>query len=380
MGDERAETYLRVLAESELRRAGERLRTLDAAAGTDLWSRPDMSLFATLEGAQWKVVRTARILVAAGVLDQECLVAVADELYAAIKIRSRLRLNWDRRQGQMHRAIFTPMVLPPPPPRPVSPALRVTPIGRALEVASDRTPSTLHLMSLVATDTEALIAVVMRMHWPPDGSSSDLEIIEAGPQHLPYDRLWAVDDERTRYTVRFEAGQGETATWRGVIQLSPLPPRRARWLDLIGDGTRLLRLPLHPAAAPGRPPAPPPAEPTAILPADRLLMAEAERILVTGDAAGPAEGPDLGEIITVLTDAGVIAAGNPLPGQLAALCQRLGAARHGITVWPAADIPAGWASVVAHRDAPVPVGAPELFAPRPRCCRTSAGGGSRWPG
>ena len=104
MGDERAETYLRVLAESELRRAGERLRALDAAAGTDLWSRPDMSLFATVEGAQWKVVRTARILVAAGVLDQECLVAVANELYAAIKnlrvlaeaelrrVSSRLRL------------------------------------------------------------------------------------------------------------------------------------------------------------------------------------------------------------------------------------------------------------------------------------------------
>ena len=97
--------------------------------------------------------------------------------------RGGLRLNWDRRQGLMHRAIFTPMVLPPPPPRPVSPALRVTPIGRALEVASDRTPSTLHLMSLVATDTEALITVVMRMHRPPDESSSDPEITEAGPQH-----------------------------------------------------------------------------------------------------------------------------------------------------------------------------------------------------
>jgi hypothetical protein len=59
----------------------------------------------------------------------------------------------------------------------------------------------------------------------------------------------------------------------------------------------------------------------------------------------------------------VIAAGNPLPGQLAALCQRLGAARHGITVWPAADIPAEWASVVAHRDAPAPAGGPERFAP-----------------
>jgi hypothetical protein len=39
---------------------------------------------------------------------------------------------------------------------------------------------------------------------------------------------------------------------------------------------------------------------------------------------------------------------------------RRGRARHHR---PAADIPAEWASVVAHRDAPVPAGAPELFAP-----------------
>jgi len=73
------------------------------------------------------------------------------------------------------------------------------------------------------TGTEALITVVMRMRWPPDGSSSDLEITGAGPHHLPYDQLWAVDDEGTRYTARFEIGQGETAAWRGVIQLSPVP-------------------------------------------------------------------------------------------------------------------------------------------------------------
>ena len=93
--------------------------------------------------------------------------------------------------------------------------MRVTPIGLTLEVAGDRAPSTLHLMSLVATGTEALITVVMRMHWPPDGSSSDLEITEAGPQHLPYDRLWAVDDEGTRYTARFEAGQGRDGCLAG---------------------------------------------------------------------------------------------------------------------------------------------------------------------
>ena len=92
-------------------------------------------------------------------------------------------------------------------------------------------------------------------------------------------------------------------------------------------------------------------------------MLEAERILATGDARGPVQGPDPGEIITVLLQTGAIAADSPLPGQLAALCQRLGAAGHGITVPPAGEIPAHWASVIAHRDAPVPAEGPELFAP-----------------
>jgi hypothetical protein len=111
VGHERAETYLRLLAEAELRRVGDQLRRLDPAAAADTWSRPDMSLFGTTERAQWKVVRTARILVAAGVLDQECLAGVADDLHSAIKIRSRLLLNWDRRRGVLHGApeLFAPL-------------------------------------------------------------------------------------------------------------------------------------------------------------------------------------------------------------------------------------------------------------------------------
>jgi hypothetical protein len=52
-----------------------------------------------------------------------------------------------------------------------------------------------------------------------------------------------------------------------------------------------------------------------------------------------------------------------VPGQLAALCQRLGATGHGITVPPGEELPAPWASVIAHRDAPAPDGLPEVFAP-----------------
>ena len=359
MGDERAETYLRLRAEAELRRVAAELRRADAAAG-DAQADPRTMPFGTSEMAQWKVVRAGRILVAAGVLDQDYLDRLGSDLHAAIKVRSRLLLNWDRRRGMLHRTIFQPSVSRPVPG--ASQAMRVASIGGVLRAGGDRAPWTLHLMSLVRTQTQAVMTVAMRMHWPPDGSSADLELTGAGPHHMPYDQLWAVDDQGTRYAVRLEGGRGETVTWFGVARLSPVPPRQVRRLDLFGDGIRLVQLPLgpdeaSPVAGPGA------TGPVATGLGERLLVLEAERILASGDARGPIEGPAPGEIITVLTEAGAIAAGSPVPGQLAALCQRLGAAGHGITVPPAGEIPAPWASVVAHRDAPEPVGDADMFAP-----------------
>jgi hypothetical protein len=194
VGDERAETYLGLLAEVELRRAGDRLRGLDAAAGTDVWSDPGMAPFATAESALWKVGRAGRILVVAGVLDQDYLDRFGSDFHAAIMARSRLLLNWDRRRGVLHRTMFA-LSSSPLPSRCASRAMRAAPIGRALRVASGRARWALHLMSLVRTETEAVITVVMRMAWPPGGPGTDLEITGAGPHHLPYDQLWVVDDQ-----------------------------------------------------------------------------------------------------------------------------------------------------------------------------------------
>ena len=364
MGDERAETYLRLLAEVELRRAGDQLRGVDAAAGTGDWPDPGMAPFAAAESALWRVVRAGRILAAAGALDRDFLDCFAGELFSAITVRSRIVLSHYRRRGVLH-TMFAPESGRAPPSGRVSWAIRVTPIGRALRVASGRAPSALHFMSLVRAGGGAVIIVVMRVHWPSGWPGTDREITGAGPHHLPYAQLWAVDERGTRYAVRFEGGSGRvgTATWRGVARLSPVPRPGTQWLDLVGDGTRLIRLPLRPSPARGRQATPPVTEPVAILPGERLLIVEAERILASGDARGPVQGPDPGEIITVLTEAGAIASDSPVPGQLAALCQRLSAAGHGITVPAAEQIPAPWASVLAQRGAPVPADGSELFAP-----------------
>jgi hypothetical protein len=344
VGDERAETYLWLLAEAVLRQAASQLRALDAAAGADVWSDPGMAPFTIAESAQWKVGRTGQILVAAGVLDENVLAGFGSDFHGAIYARSRLLLNWNRRRGMLGRIMFAPSGRLPPSGI-ASQAMRVTPIGRVLRVAGDRAPSVLHLMSLVRTETEAVITV-------------------AGPHHLPYGQLWAVDDQGTRYPVRLQEGvRSRTATGRGIARLTPAPPRGARRLDLVGDGTRLIQLPLGRSTSRRRLATRPAAEPAAVRPGERLLVLAAERILAGEDAQGPVPGPELGEIITVLTETGAIAADSPAPGQLAAVCQRLGTAGHGITVPAAAEIPAQWASVLAHRDAPGPAGGPEVFAP-----------------
>ncbi len=90
-------------------------------------------------------------------------------------------------------------------------------------MAGERGVSALHLMSLVRTGTEAVITVVMCMPWSRDRTVRDLTSTRAGPHHLPYGQLWAVDDQGTRYTVRFEGGRGWAATWRGIARLSPVP-------------------------------------------------------------------------------------------------------------------------------------------------------------
>jgi hypothetical protein len=360
VGNQRAETYLRQLAEAELRRVADQLRGLDDADEPDQWPDPRLLASAVAQSALWKVIRAGQILVVTGSLDEDYLDSVAADLQTAITARSRLR-NLNRRLDVQYPTMVGPSSGLPPPSRSASAEMRVTPIGRTLRVASDRAPSALHLMSLVRTRNETAFIVVMRMSWPPDGSSTDLEITGAGPHHLPYDQLWAEDDLWTRYTVRFEGGDGGTAAWRGVVRMSPSPPDAARRLDLIGDGTCLVQLPLRPAAAVQV--ERPVTEPAAISPGERLLVAAAERILASGDARRSHRDTSPGELITVLTGARVIPANSPLPGQLAALCQRLGADEDDVTVAAAAELPAQWASVIARREDPVPAEGAEAYVP-----------------
>jgi hypothetical protein len=399
VGDEQAETYLRLLCEAETRRAGR-------------GSSPGIAR--SVE----RIRRAGEVLVMAGLLAPEDVGRVATELEAALLARSdqerpryAQRMSWIFAELTDAPRVDAPRGEPPPS-GPAAPGggWAITPVGRRISVAHDRAPSDLYLMTLVRSPDAVAITTAMRMHWPADGSSADLEITGAGPQHLPYDQLWVADDRGTRYRIAMN-GEGGTLTWQGDIWLHDLPPPDARWLDLVADGAhRLARIDLDPAGraevrpatatepdpavatgpdpavatgpdpavATGPDPAvatepdpatatePDPAvvtEPGPAVPAGEwMLAAAAERLLANAwNRGGPRVHAQLGETITVLAAAGALAADTAAPAQLAALCERLGLSGHGITVAAAAQIPARWAEVLPPL-ADGPPG-PEWFVP-----------------
>ena len=230
MGDERAETYLRLLAETHLR----------------VLLRPPLRPEDIGSSELWEVTRAGRILVAAGLLDDDLVDDLTADIAAALTVRSRALLA---RQDAALRRLQTWRRAPTWRGSAAGPGgaagwQRLTPVRQTLRVRSDRAPFDLHLLTLVRARSETAIITAIRMHWPEDGSSADLEVTGAGVQHFPYDEIWATDDRGARYSLEFDGDSG-TTTWQGVLRLLPAMPPGTRWLDLIANGTiQLLRLDL----------------------------------------------------------------------------------------------------------------------------------------
>jgi len=335
MNRERAETYLRQLAEAELRRA----RTLPAAR---IPGRPDTARLALVAPA----------LVAVGAVD----VGTADQIRADLELAVAVR-----QPGQENQARPGQRGLPPDARKRLA-RLMHSPPGRAGTVALPA--------SGLSTDTPRPAGHRASWRVAPVGQVIPIRDHDVRRELLllaylqsadgarftmagwPFRPLTAVDDHGASYQLGFCGGHAAAE-----LLLRPDPPRHIRWLDLTTTpGEPATRIDLDPQI-----PAPDvTVTRNARSPGELLLDVIAARILCSGAAFPqddlehpPAGAADLrafiadgpGDIVAALHMSGALPPASPVPGQLAGLCTRIGIPGHGITA-PPADLPEPWHSML----------------------------------
>ncbi len=243
------------------------------------------------------------------------------------------------------------------------PVIRPVPLGRIIQLEGVDGPAQLYLLSYARVVTGPQFNVVARTRSASGGW-------EPGGPRL-FDSLTATDDRGRTYPVSIRGIGSPVQGWTLMVRSGP--SHDPRWLDLASGpaGSAGVRILLTAARNETRPDGSHvTVSPATNSPGEHLLATIAARLLAAVPAQprdpwlhGPhVRPPDLGiiasglgDIVTALTEAGALPAASPLPGQLAALCARLGVDGHGITTraaahaqaaTPARDLPGRWLSVL----------------------------------
>jgi hypothetical protein len=330
MDRERAETYLRQLAETELRRA-------TTPGGRNAHRAGSLHL-------------AAYTLMTVGAIDIDTL----DEVHAELELAEAMRWPAEGRAAALRRNRLT-WVRPRRDvtgPSAVSrqPPWRVVPVGQVIGIRGE-VRGELGLLAYVQTAHGGRFTMAGWMHGPaPD------------PQRrpaVPFSRQFtALDDQGTAYTLGFSTRMAGSAVLSGMLDLSPAPQREIRWLDLrTAPDAPAVRISLEQRSP----------EPgitmteKAASPGELLADVIAARVLSLASDL-PQETPEqlaaakrgllphmtswLGDLVAALQAADVLAPSSPVPGQLAGLCARLGITGHGIAAPPASYLPEQWVSML----------------------------------
>jgi hypothetical protein len=320
----RAETYLRVLAESELRR-------FPSTSRRDL-GRTRFWLAATA-------------LIAAGGIDTDTVQRILADLDDAIALRSGMAPGVP---GVAHRYRWArAWPRPAAGPRGAGLGLRAVPAGVTVTLSSGHGGwrGEFRLLALVSAGSYAALTVAARWVARAGGPAP------RRPSHVAFDQVDAVDDQGRSYQVSlWDAGLEDGREWWDAhLGLSPAPPPGTRRLD-IGTGTDGTQVRLD-LAAPPTPaevvagPAPP------VGAAARLLGHAAEALLSAGRSAAMTGVSDrVAQVVRALTEGGAVPAGDPALAQLAALATALGLdlGRPGAGHPP---LPEAWTSILGARRA-----------------------------
>jgi len=347
MNRERAETYLRVLAEAEVRRAT-----------SQPWDNAQRA------GSAARVKRAAQVLAFLGALDD----GVADQILDDFELALDARQTGHTASilGRFSQRAAARRVNVPP-----AAAGRSAAAGSGTGTAAGQTHAPVPLTHIVRVSDADVYGEVCLLSYARVASGPQFSVFArtrqpsgrwepSGPRL--FDPFTAIDDQGTSYRVTIRDIGSPVLGW--TLMLRPDPPHDPQWLDLAtttgeGPATRIV---LPAAAGETRPPAADvTVSQTAPSPGEHLLSTIAARLLAAvpplphdpwlhGTAPRPRALPGitdgLGDVIAALQECGALPPLSPVPGQLATLCARLNVRGHGITRPPARDLPEPWLSVL----------------------------------
>jgi hypothetical protein len=229
---------------------------------------------------------------------------------------------------------------------------RLVPLGLTAPFRHEDVRGEVNLLSYAHTPAGARFTITWRTRSPVGKG-----LLGRGFESPVFPRLFTVCDDRgNSYRLDFSF-----TDWAGEIRLRPDPPDGLRWLELSAPGQHPVRIPLG-APAPEAPDgAGPRVTPASVSVGEQMLTVFADRLLMvagehlqdlrrTAYALAPltAMTAGLGDVVAGLEAAEVLPPLSQVPGQLAALCASLGVTGHGLTAPPGPELPERWLSLLAH--------------------------------
>ncbi len=338
----RAESYLRRLAERELRwSAGQSDPSSSPAGGP-----PPL---APARAALQRVSAAAGVLDAAGAIGADTAAAVIAELMEALTLRSRFPPAYPFPRGRQFPATA-----------PLRGPVRVVPIGQPVPFAGPgQEVGRLQLLTLTVASGLAVLTYAGRVGGPGGLSRGDeLPAEPIGPcgPSASTDGLTFTDDRGLTYQVSI-SGDGTTdgTWWVSESTLAPTPPAGARWIDITpaagGDPVRIgLGGPDLGGPDLGGPDLAGALPPPGLPPAERLIDSLAADLLwsVLWHRRGDRSVALSGGTLPTLLAAGAIEPGAPALGRLAAVADRLDVRLPAeVTGRPTGTLPAAWENVLA---------------------------------
>jgi hypothetical protein len=351
MSRERAEAYLRGLAEAELRRAA---------------SQPWDSV--PRAGSIARVKRVAEVLAFVGALDDGVADQILDDFELALDARQTRQTasvrGWSSQRAAGRARPARRVSVPP------AAAGRSAAAGSGTGTAAGRTQAPVPLGQIVRVCDADVYGEVYLLSYARVASGPQFSVF-ARTRQLPgpwepsgprlFDPFTATDDQGTSYQVTIRDIGSPVLGW--TLMLRPDPPHDPQWLDLATTaGGPAARITLPAAAGETWPPAADvTVSQTAPSPGEHLLRTIAARLLAAGPPlpndpwlygtaprprALPSIADGLGDVIAALRECGALPPLSPVPGQLAGLCARLNLGGHGIATPPVRDLPDPWLSVL----------------------------------